>query len=167
MQKHCLSTMLEPGPGIEIPGQTIGWVKCLALRLLDEQNDTIRAEGNAETWDIYGTLRLLIYAYPELDFLSGPVIVYRQKVLHHFSAFSVLRHPGTTPIQHLPNYDAQEDLWLQKQGERTPRTVKALLNQLIAMYNMHGPSMEDILREAELRLEKEDLAYALKEKLRI
>jgi len=164
-QKRCPSTMLEPESRIEVSGKTYGWVKCLALRVVDEQNDTLRAEGNAETWAIHATIRLLIYAYPELDFLSGPVVGCRKTLLHHFSAFNVLRHPNSTLIQDLPDYDAEKDLWLQKKGERTPKTVKALLNQLIAMYNMHGPSMDVMLEEAGLRLGKGDLADALKEKL--
>lgn len=166
-QKHCLSTMLEPGSGIEIPGRTIGWVKCLGLRILDEQNDTIRAEGNAETWAIYGNIRLLIYTYPELDFLSGPVVVHRKTMLHHFSAFNILRHPDSVMIQDLPDYNVEKDLWVQKKGKRTPNTIKALLNQLIAMYNMHGPGLDDLLREAGLGTGQDNLTDALKEKLHI
>lgn len=164
-QKRCPKTMLEPESRVEVSGKTYGWVKCLALRVIDEQNETLRAEANAETWANHANIRLLIYAYPELDFLSGPVVRCRKTLLHHFSAFNVLRHPNLTLIQDLPDYNAEKDLWLQKKGKRTPKTVKALLNQLIAMYNMHGPSMDVMLKEAGLRLGQEDLADALKEKL--
>lgn len=164
-QKHLPRTMLEPDSRIEVPGKTYGWVKCLALRVIDEQNDTLRAEGNVETWAKYANIRLLIYAYPEFDFLSGPMAVCRKTLLHHFSAFNVLRHPGSSLIQDLPNCDAGKDQWHQKKGKQTPTTVKALLNQLIAMYSLHGPSMDDMLKEAGLRLGGEDLADALKEKL--
>lgn len=165
-QKHCPPISLQPDSRIETPDQTYGWVRCLALRVVDEENDTLRAEGNADTWAIHANIRLLIYAYPEFDFLSGLVVVHIKSLLHHFSAFNVLRYPGSAYIQDLPNYEAGKDPWLQKKGKRTPKTVKVLLNQLIAMYNLHGPSMDDMLTEAGLRLGKEDLADALKEKLR-
>ncbi|KAK5955119.1 hypothetical protein OHC33_003798 [Knufia fluminis] len=148
-------------------GRTYGYVRCLALRILDVLNGSLQAEANAETWAIYGMLRLWMLAYPEMDFLSGPVVTHREQFLHHCTVFNILRHPDAITIEDLPGYKPEKDPWLQEKGERTPNTVKSLLNQMIAMNNRYGTSFEDMLEEAWSQPTQEDLADSFKDKLHL
>jgi len=112
---------------------------CLALARRDLWNNTNKAEDNADSWALYALLRMLIYAYPDLDILGAideedpslprnRIIQARDTLLHHCTLFECLRHPDAGLISDHPDYNASKDPWAAHSGRKKPATVKELLD---------------------------------------
>lgn len=93
---------------------------CLALARRDLWNNTNKAEDNADSWALYALLRMLIYAYLDLDILGAideedsfvrndRTVQTRDTLLHHCTLFECLRHPDAGLISDHPSYNASKD----------------------------------------------------------
>lgn len=128
-----------------------GLESCLALVRRDERDNTNKAEDNAENWAFYFTIRMLMLAYPEIDFLRAVrtedpfnlpnrILQYRGgEILHHCTLFEPLR--GRVPLPPLPNggirdrhyYDITKDYWSVISGRGDSRTLADILEVLEAL----------------------------------
>lgn len=138
---------------VELELTAYGLELCLALIRRDERDNTNKAEGNADNWTYYFLIRMLILAYPEIDFLrpletDDPFNLPHRKVwyrsgelLHHCTLFERLRSREPLPpmyqggIRERHIYDPSKDYWSADSGRGEPRTMTDILEVLEKISN--------------------------------
>lgn len=127
---------------------------CFWLVAQDAQHNTRKAEDNADTWGIYACIRMLVYAYPEINF-SAPdhVLQWRWDLLHHCTFFEFVRRPYFEPISELSGYDPDKDPWGPKSGRRKPTNMTEALEILLELVD---EVQQKERHEAEQLRKKED-----------
>lgn len=118
-----------------------GLESCLGLARRDLLNRTNKAEDNADSWSFYFLLTMLIFVYPDLDFIEAfdtdnEFVEQRRRVrrrshlLHHCTLFEPLRHERAGTIRDHPDYDSSKDYCGANSGRDRPTTVDEILMEL-------------------------------------
>lgn len=125
---------------------------CLKLVTRDHENNTRKAESNAQSWESCAALKVYEFVYPEFDFplhISGkdsPKVQQRVTLRHHNTLFSCMRPWSIERIQDHADYDPGRDSWADKTGRKRPRTVRELPDVFLSVVDegaSHQPGRTD------------------------
>jgi len=147
-----------------------GLPACIDLALQGNHVNIKMAEDNAESWSLLSLFRVLMFAYPDLDFQAAYDEEYnptweewkiypRSTLLHHCTLFEYLRHPDTKPycsITEHPDYDAEKDAWAAHSGRKRPDSVKELLKVVDGIVKQRLKEEDEKVRRASERQKLKD-----------
>lgn len=132
------------------------------------------AEDNAESWSLLCVFRVLMFAYPDLDFQAAydedytPTwdewkIYPRSTLLHHCTLFEYLRHPDMKPYRSItehPDYDAQKDAWAAHTGRKRPKSGKELLRVVDGIVKQRLKEEDEKIHRARERQKLKDRGWS-------